>query len=60
MNFASSSLVQSDQLEVVLHRLLAPEDTVMTLVELELAHRPDPSPESPSSSLQPGRGRTGA
>ena len=41
MNSASNSLLQSDQLAVVLHRLPVPVDTVMTLVELEFAHRPD-------------------
>ena len=60
MNFASSSLFQSDQLEVVLHWLLAPVDTVMKLVELEFGHPPDRSLESPSSSLQQDRGRARA
>ena len=60
MNFASSFLVQSDQLEVVLHLLLAPVDTVMKLVEHEFALRQDPNPEGLSSGLQQDRGRTGA
>ena len=44
MNWASSFLVQSDKLAIVLHLLLAPEGTVVKLAEHEVVRRQSPIP----------------
>ena len=44
MSWASSFLVQSDKLVIVLHLLLAPVITVVKPAEHEVAHRLSPSP----------------
>ena len=48
MNWTSSFLVQSDNLAIVQHLLLAPVGTVVMPAEHEVVCRPSPNPETVS------------
>ena len=58
MNWTSSSLVQSDELAIVQHLLLAPVSTVVKPADHEVSHRLSPSPGAMSRRFPVNRGST--